>query len=127
MGLLIDPATWPRWQGEIVESSGPAPLGDGDVVAGRARMMGFDVDGQSVARSVTGDSYEQTAVVGVGMRITYSLLETSEGVRVTHRLESQLPSGMWGRVLSFFLKKRLRKMQRGLLAALKDQAEGSSG
>lgn len=126
MELLLDPKTWPSWQGEIVSADGSSPLSEGSVVAGRARMMGFDVDGQSVTDEVTPDSYRQSVVVGVGMRIVYSIEETGTGLKVTHRLESDLPAGAAGRVLSFFLKRRLRKMQKGLLVALKDQAEGSS-
>lgn len=89
-------------------------------------MMGFDVNGQSVALAVTEDSYEQNAVVGVGMHITYSVEQTPHGTTVTHRLSSRLPAGSLGRVLSFFLKRRLRKMQKELLRALKDQAEDPS-
>lgn len=126
MDLILDPKTWPAWQGEIISAEGPTPLTPGDVVDGRAEMLGFNVDGLSVTQEVSGERYVQQVVVGVGMQIIYELTGTPEGLRVKHRLISQLPAGAGGRVLSFFLKRRLRKMQRGLLEELKRQAEGAS-
>jgi hypothetical protein len=127
MQKLRRPATWPEWQSEIIESNGPESIGPGDVVRGRAEMMGFDVDGQSVTESVDGSSLAQDVVVGVGMRILYTVRETSEGTSVTHRLVSELPAGAFGVPLSFFLRRRLRKMQKMLLEELVAQAEASSG
>jgi hypothetical protein len=49
------------------------------------------------------------------MRVRYLLTPTSEGVRITHRLTADLPSGVVGRILSFFLRRRLRSMQQGVL------------
>lgn len=126
MALILDPSTWPEWQSEIRSSTGPAPLTPNDVVDGRARMLGFDVDGQSVTVHVSKDSYEQSVVVGVGMHITYTLESTPEGTKVEHSLASQLPAGLMGRVLSFFLARRLRKMQKGLLQTLKKRAESQA-
>lgn len=125
IALILDPSTWPEWQSEIRSSKGPAPLTPNDVVDGRARMLGFDVDGQSVTTQVTEDSYKQSVVVGVGMQITYTLESTPEGTRIEHSLSSHLPAGLMGRVLSFFLARRLRKMQKRLLQALKLRAESS--
>jgi hypothetical protein len=127
MRLILDPSTWPDWQAEIRTSEGPTPLSPSDVVDGRARMLGFDVDGQSVTSHVTDESYEQSVVVGVGMKITYRLEATSEGTKIVHSLSSQLPAGAMGRLLSVFLARRLRKMQKELLRALKAQVEASSG
>ena len=127
MEKIRRPATWPEWQSEIVESHGPDLIVAGDVVQGRARMMGFDVDGQSVTEGADGSSLAQDVVVGVGMRIRYTISETSDGTSVTHRLESELPTGVLGVPLSFFLRRRLRKMQRMLLEELVAQAEASSG
>jgi hypothetical protein len=124
MALILDPASWPEWQSEIKSSNGPVPLAPNDVVDGRARMLGFDVDGQSVTTHVSHDSYKQSVVVGVGMQITYTLERIPQGTRIEHSLSSQLPAGLMGRVLSFFLARRLRKMQKGLLQALKQRAEG---
>jgi hypothetical protein len=45
--LLLDPATWSEWQPEIVNARGPAPMGDGDVARGEAKMLGFDVHGHT--------------------------------------------------------------------------------
>jgi Polyketide cyclase / dehydrase and lipid transport len=126
MDKIRRPATWPEWQSEIVTSRGPEVIDDGDVVSGRARMMGFDVDGQSVTEAVDGSSLSQDVVVGVGMRIRYTLTETPEGTTVTHRLESDLPEGALGRLLSFFLRRRLQRMQKMLLEELVAQAEASS-
>jgi hypothetical protein len=45
--LLLDLATWSEWQPEIVNARGPAPMGDGDVARGEAKMLGFDVHGHT--------------------------------------------------------------------------------
>ena len=126
MRLILDPSTWPDWQAEILTATGPPRLTRGDVVRGRAEMLGFDVDGQSIAAEVSEERYSQTVVVGVGMTITYSLRELPDGTEITHTLVSQLPAGALGRVLSLFLARRLHRMQRELVAALARQAEGST-
>jgi hypothetical protein len=126
MALILDPSTWPRWQAEILSADGPSPLRPGDVAAGRAEMLGFDVDGQSITTEVSDEGYAQSVVVGVGMTITYRLRALPDGTEITHTLTSQLPQGTMGRVLSFFLARRLRKMQRELLSELARQAEGSA-
>lgn len=123
---LVAPGTWPVWQSEILSTDGPDTLAEGDVVTGRATMLGFEVDGQTVAAIVDGERVEQEVVVGVGMRISYVLEPEPSGVKITHMLVSELPSGPAGRVLSFFLRRRLRKMQEGLLKRLVSQAEASS-
>lgn len=123
--LILDPATWPRWQNEIVSATGPAPLREGNVVAGRAQMLGFNVDGQSVTTEVGAGTYSQEVVVGVGMQISYRIASNPDGTVVTHSLTSALPAGPLGRVLSFFLARRLKRMQAGLLEELRTQAEAS--
>lgn len=123
---LRKPATWPEWQPEILRTSGPETLEAGDVVTGRARMLGFDVDGQSVAVEVGPGVFEQHSVVGVGMTIRYELARGTGGVMITHRLVSDLPRGPLGVLLSVFLKRRLSKMQKEVLRRLKLQAEASS-
>lgn len=97
----------------------------GTVVDGRAAMMGFEVDGTNRTTRLEDEVIEQEAVVGVGMTITYWLEPSSGGVRITHRLTSDLPSGALGRVLSFFLARRLKRMQRDLLERLVAQVEAS--
>ena len=49
MAKLLDATDWPAWQPEIVSTSGPTGVGEGDVVAGSAQMLGFGVDGRSIA------------------------------------------------------------------------------
>ena len=112
------PASWPEWQSEILSTEGPATVSEGDVVAGKAAMLGFEVDGQSHTVSVTDTSYIEDVVVGVGMRVIYTVEETEQGSRLTHRLECELPGGALGSVLSFFLKRRFVKMERRLLERL---------
>ena len=85
-------------------------------------MLGFDVDGQSVALRVESGQFEESVVVGVGMHIIYTLEVTPEGTRITHRLTSQLPRGFLGSILSIFLRRRFRKMQRELLERLREQS-----
>jgi hypothetical protein len=79
-----------------------------------------------VTEGVDDSSLSQDVVVGVGMRIRYTVARTPEGVTVTHRLESELPAGALGIPLSFFLRRRLKKMQKMLLRELVAQAEASS-
>lgn len=125
-GFLADPSTWPAWQSEILRTDGPDRIEVGAIVNGRASMLGFEVDGMNVTTGVDETIIEQDAVVGVGMTITYALQPEGEGVRITHLLTSDLPSGTLGRVLSFFLARRLKKMQRDLLENLVAQVEASS-
>lgn len=122
---LLRPATWPSWQEEIITVLGPEEVAAGDVVGGRARMLGFEVDGQTTAMRVDTNGLEQSVVVGVGMRIDYQVKEVAEGVEITHRLSSDLPRGNAGRILSFFLRRRLRRMQKDLLKELVAQVEAS--
>ncbi|MGI8407192.1 MAG: SRPBCC family protein [Actinomycetota bacterium] len=118
---ITSPSTWPEWQLEIDSTEGPANLSTGDVVHGKASMLGFEVDGQSVASSVTESSFTEQVVVGVGMTVTYTLRPGPTGTVLTHKLVTELPGGPLGRLLSFFLKRRFRKMQSTLLRRLAEQ------
>lgn len=120
---LLRPSTWPVWQAEIVSATGPERIGAGDVVQGRAEMMGFRVSGQSVADQVRDGVVREQVVVGVGMQITYEVEEVGGETRITHRLVARLPEGPMGRILSFFLRRRLRAMQKALLERLPEAAE----
>jgi Polyketide cyclase / dehydrase and lipid transport len=124
--LLVDPATWPRWQPEIIDASGPAPMRTGDVARGEATMLGFAVHGHTEALEVTDEVFEEDVIVGVRMLIRYEVTVGEAGTRVTHRLTAQLPGGLSGRVLSFFLRPRLRALQRGVLERIARQAGPSS-
>lgn len=123
MKVIGDPVTWPEWQSEIVETSGDAPLGEGGRVEGRAKMLGFEVNGLSTTLTATPTTFVEDVIVGVHMRIEYTIDETASGTVVTRRLVATLPNGISGRVLSFFLKRRLKAMQEGVLDALVAQAE----
>lgn len=118
---ITSPATWPEWQLEIDSTEGPGILETGDVVVGKASMLGFQVDGQSVAAEVSDSSFREDVVVGVAMTVTYSVRATSTGSVLTHRLESELPGGPVGSLLSFFLKRRFKKMQSTVLERLAEQ------
>lgn len=120
---LLRPSTWPVWQSEILSATGPEKIDAGDLVQGRAEMMGFRVSGQSVADRVADGVVREQVVVGVGMQITYEVEEVEGGTKITHTLVSRLPDGPMGRVLSFFLRRRLRAMQRALLEKLPHAAE----
>ena len=124
MRVLTDPSTWPEWQSEIVETDGPQPLKEGDAVEGRAELLGFVVNGRSSTVTATGSTFVEDVIVGVHMRVEYEVRERGGGSVVTRRLTASLPGGVFGRVLSFFLKRRLKAMQKGLLEALVAQAEG---
>jgi hypothetical protein len=124
MDLVTDPTTWPRWQPEIVSTEGPRPLQEGDDVYGSASMLGFRVEGHSKTVAVTGDAYEEDVLVGVRMRIVYEISVDERGETVvTRRLSATLPGGVAGRVLSFFLRRRLTRMQKGVVEELVRQAE----
>lgn len=123
MKVICDPSTWPAWQSEIIETEGTAPLAEGDQVVGRAKLLGFEVNGQSETVTATPTSFVEDVIVGVHMRIEYTVEETTAGTKVTRRLTANLPEGMSGRVLSFFLKRRLKAMQIGVLDELVSQAE----
>ena len=124
MDLVRDPKTWPRWQPEIVSTEGPAPLQEGDDVYGHAEMLGFRVEGHSKSVAVAGGAYEEDVIVGVRMRIVYEVTADGSGTTVvTRRLSALLPGGFAGRVLSFFLRRRLTRMQNGVVEELVRQAE----
>ena len=123
MKVISDPSTWPEWQSEILETDGSAPLNEGDHVEGRAKLLGFVVSGRSSTITATSSSFVEDVIVGVHMRVEYEISETSGGTIVTRRLTASLPGGVSGRMLSFFLKRRLKAMHKGLLDALVVQAE----
>lgn len=124
MELVRDPRTWPRWQPEIVSAEGPPRLAEGDDVYGHAAMLGFRVEGHSKSVTASTDTYEEDVVVGVRMRVLYEVARDDSGnTVVTRRLSTLLPGGVAGRILSFFLKRRLTRMQDGVVEELVRQAE----
>lgn len=123
LNRILRPATWPEWQSEILSVEGPERVHEDAVVRGDARLLGFNVEGHSTSLEVTDNSYLEDVIVGVRMRVRYTVTGEGEGSRVTHHLVSDLPTGIAGSVLSVFLKWRLRKMQRMLLADLVKQSE----
>lgn len=123
LDLVRRPATWPDWQMEIVSAEGPEVLEVGDVATGHASMLGFNVHGQAVAQHSTPDTFRHFVVVGVGMTVSYDVQETANGAILTHTIESALPTGPLGALLSFFLKRRLKRMQARLIDELVAQAE----
>ncbi len=123
LNTILAPGTWPKWQSEILTTTGNERLSTGDVVSGQARLLGFEVDGSSTAIEIEDSSYEQDVIVGVKMRVRYEVSPSSNGAVVKHRLASDLPAGVSGRILSFFLTRRLKKMQRDLLEGLAAQTE----
>jgi hypothetical protein len=118
LAKLRDPATWPEWQSEILRAEGPAPLQTGDHVAGDARMLGFTVGGRADLGRVTNEIVEHEVIVGIRMNVRYTIEPAGKGWILTHRLSAELPGGLAGRVLSLFLKRRLRRMQSTLLEDL---------
>jgi Polyketide cyclase / dehydrase and lipid transport len=124
MDLVLDPRTWPRWQPEIVTTEGPPRLQEDDDVYGQAAMLGFRVEGHSKSVAVSGGAYEEDVIVGVRMRILYEFARDDAGnTVVTRRLSALLPGGLAGRVLSIFLRRRLTRMQNGVVEELVQQAE----
>lgn len=126
MARVRSPETWPQWQSEIVATTGPEVIDEGDVVDGDARLLGFDVTGRSSTISVSPETVEEDVIVGVRMRVTYSIAPAGSGSIVTHRMEADLPTGIAGSLLSLLLGWRLRKMQKTLLVALSEQASAQT-
>ena len=126
MALVRAPATWPRWQSEIVSTSGPGTVDEGDVVDGAARLLGFNVTGRSAVTKVSSEVLTEDVIVGVRMRVTYSVTRHASGSIITHRMEADLPTGIAGSLLSLFLGWRLKRMQTALLAALSREAGSGS-
>jgi hypothetical protein len=120
MDRVRRPSTWPEWQSEIVTTEGPDELGVGDHVTGDARMLGFLVGGRADVSEVDEKGLQQDVIVGIRMKVAYSIAREGADWVVTHRLVADLPRGLSGRVLSFFLTRRLRKMQQELLVSLTD-------
>lgn len=120
---LLDPSRWPQWQPEVLAASGPPRLDNGDVARGRARLLGFEVDGHSTAVEVGSAAFEQDVVVGVRMRVRYEVTPDPRGVMIVHRLTAELPRGFMGRVLSWILRWRLKRMQRQVVERLVAQSE----
>jgi hypothetical protein len=118
MDRIRRPATWPSWQPEIEAADGPEVLEAGDEVSGPARLLGFHVDGRAHVLSVDESALEQDVLVGVRMRLRYEVRAGPSGSVVTHRLAVRLPSGLSGRLLSLFLKPRLRRLQAQALGRL---------
>jgi hypothetical protein len=118
MDRIRRPATWPAWQPEIVALDGPEVLEAGDEVSGPARLLGFNVDGRAQVLAVEEGALEQDVLVGVRMRVRYEVRPGPSGSVVTHRLAVQLPSGAFGRLLSLFLRPRLRRLQAQALERL---------
>lgn len=127
MRLITSPHTWPDWQDEIVAMQGPERVSSGDLVHGTATLLGFHVVGSSHVTSVGGSSLSEDVVVGVRMRIHYEVSDAGDERVVTRRIEATLPRGLSGRVLTFFLRRRLIRMQEKLLDDLVGQAEAASG
>ena len=104
---ILTPATWPEWQSEILRVEGPERLSEGDVVLGDAQAS--RLRGRRPQHLAGGHSrlLLEDVIVGVRMRVRYTVSPDGNGTRVTHRLESDLPRGVAGRVLSVFLRWRL--------------------
>lgn len=122
MDVLRRPERRPEWQPEILWMRGPDRLSDGDEQYGRARMLGFEVAGRSRTITVTDYAFEEEALVGVKMRIRYEITQSDGQIEIAHHLSADLPRGFWGRLVSLFLKSRLRAMQGRALRNLAAQA-----
>ena len=121
--LIGRPATWPEWQSEILETTGPETVAEGDAVLGRAEMLGFHVTGRADIGATTPLSLVQNVVVGIAMTVRYEVTPDGDGSLVTHELTCEMPGGVAGRILSLLLKRRLKHMQKELLEDLSARGE----
>jgi hypothetical protein len=126
MRRIRDAMSWPEWQSEILSTEGSRELDSGEDVLGTAKLLGFVVDGRSKVVDVSGSALSEDVIVGVRMRVRFELQETDDGCTVTHHLIADLPSGALGRVLSWFLRRRLKRMSTDLLDRLVRQSEETS-
>ena len=126
LGLVADATKWPSWQPEITSIEGPTSMASGDVARGKARMLGFHVDGHATAVDVGGTYFEQDVIVGVRMGIRYEVKPIEGGTMITHTLSAQMPRGISGMVLALFLRRRLRWLQRTALENLVLQSEAGA-
>jgi hypothetical protein len=118
MRLVEEPDTWPEWQPEILATEGPQVLELKEVISGRARMLGFEVQGQSTIITADSTRFVEDVIVGVRMQVEYRVEPEADGCLVTRRLEADLPGGFAGTILGLFLRMRLRTMQDRVLDAL---------
>ncbi|MPZ71006.1 MAG: hypothetical protein GEU71_16000 [Actinobacteria bacterium] len=126
LATIRNASTWPVWQPEIETAEGPERLGAGDAVLGTADMLGFVVHGHSTVVAVDESSFDEDVIVGVRMHIRFEVTERDGVTTVTHNLSSVMPRGPMGRLLSFFLRRRLVRMQKTALSQLADQVAAPS-
>jgi len=101
-------------------------MASGDVARGKAQMLGFYVDGHATAVEIGNAHFQQDVIVGVRMGIRYELKPIEGGTMITHTLSAEMPSGISGRVLALFLRRRLRWLQRTALENLVLQSEAGT-
>ena len=126
MARIKDATTWPEWQSEILETSGSREVHPGEDVVGIAKLLGFLVDGRSRIGTVSASELSEDVIVGVRMRVRFEVSDTEDGCIVTHHLIAEMPSGPTGRLLSWFLRRRLKKMSADLVNRLASQSEETS-
>jgi hypothetical protein len=68
----------------------------------------------------------EDVIVGVRMVVTYEVVPSATGTRITRTLEADLPGGPSGWLLSLVLRARLRRMQKRVLSELAAQAEAGA-
>lgn len=124
MQLLNNPATWAEWQPEILHAAGSSPMRVGDVARGTARMLGFEVHGQSTALDVGPRHFAEDAIVGIHMQIRYDVTTSGGETTVRHTLHLERARGPAGRLLTLLLRRRLKRMQSQALQSLVASARG---
>ncbi|MGH3119150.1 MAG: SRPBCC family protein [Gaiellales bacterium] len=126
MAKILDATKWPLWQSEIHSISGPQRIHEGDETSGDARLVGFDVEGVSRALEVGDGTFVEDVIVGVRLQVAYQITESGNRTVIRRRLQANLPGGVLGTLLTAVLKRKLRAMQKEVLANLAAQAsEGS--
>lgn len=118
---LVRPATWPDWVPEISDTKSKEVVGPGDDVEGLAEMLGFRVNGRARVTEASEDLFVQDVVIGVRIVARYEIEPSGDGSVIRHELIVSAPRGPTGRLLTFFLKGRLRAMQKRLLRNLSAQ------
>jgi hypothetical protein len=118
MRYLLDSTSWPRWQPEIVATTGPQEVKTGDLERGHADLLGFGVAGQAAIEEVGRRSFTEDVLVGVRMKVSYEVLDDARGCKVRARVVTEAPTGLSGRILGLLLRRRLRSMQSTALERL---------
>jgi len=119
--VLADLSSRPDWLAELRRvDAPPGPASAGTRFTGESSLLFHDFIGVSeVVTAEPGRQLEERVVLGAGMTSRWTLASDGDGTtRVTHVIDIDFPSGPFGRIERWVLRRRLAQLQRRSLAAL---------